>query len=76
MVKATLSCSSSQVYPPKSATVEIKVKFPNIDKLRNPSLKAEANGNYVDCVAYAWINGEWVEPIAYAYHDNEWVKGV
>ena len=76
VVKATLSCSSSQVYPPKSATVEIKVKFPNIDKLKNPSLKAEANGNYVDCVVYARVNGEWVECTAHGYHNNEWKKGV
>lgn len=76
VVKATLSCTASQYYPPKSATVEIKVKFPNIDKLRNPSLKAEVNGNYVDCVVYARVNGEWVECTAHGYHNNEWKKGV
>lgn len=76
VVKATLSCSASQNYPPKSATVEIKVNFPNIDKLRNPSLRAKVNGEYVDCVSYAKVNGEWVECIAHAYHDNEWKKGV
>lgn len=76
VVKATLSCSSSGVHPPKSATVEIKVKFPNIDKLRNPSLKAEVNGNYVDCVAYARVGDKWVECTAHGYHNNEWKKGV
>lgn len=76
VVKATLSCTASQYYPPKSATVEIKVKFPNIDKLRNPSLKAEVNGNYEDCVVYARVNGEWVECTAHGYHNNEWKKGV
>lgn len=76
IAKATLSCSSSGIYPPKAATVEIKIKFPNIKKLRNPSLKAEVNGNYEDCVVYARVNGEWVECTAHGYHNNEWKKGV
>ena len=76
VVKATLSCTSSGIYPPKSANVEIKLTFPEISKLRNPTLKAQVNGQTVDCIAYARINGEWIECEAYGYQNGNFRKGV
>lgn len=75
-VKATLSCSSSAIYPPKSAIVEIALKFPNISKLKNPSLKVQKNGKLYDAVAYVFHNSKWIESVAYGRKDNNWKKGV
>ncbi|MDD6467239.1 MAG: hypothetical protein PUF50_03555 [Erysipelotrichaceae bacterium] len=74
-VKATLSCSSSYIYAPKNATVEIKLKFPNIEKLKNPSLKVYANGKHVDAIAYVFHNKKWIESVAYGRRGKSWVKG-
>ena len=76
VVKATLSCTQSGIHPPKSANVDIKVKFPIIAKLKNPSLKGKVGDNFVDCIAYVYPNNAWIEAVAYSYHDNEWKKGV
>ena len=74
-VKATLACSSNDVYPPKSAEVTIDVKFPQIESLSKKSFKVRVNGKWVDAIAYAYHDNGWVEAEIYVRDNNEWKEG-
>ena len=73
--KATLSCSSTAAYPPKSCEVQIKVAFADIEALSKKSFKVHINGEFKDSVAYVFTEDKWTEAVAYVRNENEWKEG-